>query len=183
MSPPTLPRLSPVGALSAFVAATLLCGVSLADDGLTKGSTEFFDQYCAECHYEDQERWSRPERPDIRPGQPGQPRHLGPGVRSCRRRRNAAEEEEEAPRAGGPRDVHPNRFVVSHRLREGSHGPGRPRHAAPAEPLRIRKRAARSAERPVGAGEGQAAARRRSVIASTRAARRSTFPSCRWSAT
>ena len=76
----------------------------------------------------------------------------------CRRKK-----EEAPPRAGGPRDVHPQRFIFSHRLREGSHGPGRPRNAAPAEPLRVRKRASRSAERPVGAGEGQAAPRRRSV--------------------
>ena len=38
----------------AFIAATLLCGVSLADEALTKRSTEFFDQFCGECHYEDQ---------------------------------------------------------------------------------------------------------------------------------
>src|SRR5688572_28449412 len=38
----------------AFIAATLLCGVSVADEGLEKGSAEFFDQYCGECHYEDQ---------------------------------------------------------------------------------------------------------------------------------
>jgi hypothetical protein len=37
-----------------FFVATLLCGVSLADDGLNKESAEFFDQYCSECHYEDQ---------------------------------------------------------------------------------------------------------------------------------
>ena len=39
---------------SAFVAATLLCGVSFADDAPIKGSAEFFDQFCSECHYEDQ---------------------------------------------------------------------------------------------------------------------------------
>jgi hypothetical protein len=38
--------------LRAFVAATLLCGVSLADEG-PKGSVQFFEQYCSECHYED----------------------------------------------------------------------------------------------------------------------------------
>ena len=38
----------------AFIAATLLCGVSLADEGLEKGSVKFFDEYCGECHYEDQ---------------------------------------------------------------------------------------------------------------------------------
>src|SRR5688572_23453417 len=38
----------------AFIAATLLCGVSVADEGLEKGSAKFFDQYCGECHYEDQ---------------------------------------------------------------------------------------------------------------------------------
>jgi hypothetical protein len=37
-----------------FLAATLLCGVSLADDGLQKRSAEFFDRFCGECHYEDQ---------------------------------------------------------------------------------------------------------------------------------
>src|SRR5688572_2192832 len=40
-------------ALRALLAATLLCGVSHAAEPL-KGSTEFFDQYCGECHYEDQ---------------------------------------------------------------------------------------------------------------------------------
>ena len=42
-----------VRAASACIAATLLCGAAPADEALTKGSTEFFDQYCAECHYED----------------------------------------------------------------------------------------------------------------------------------
>jgi hypothetical protein len=41
------------GALRALLAATLLCGVSRAAEPV-KGSTEFFDQYCGECHYEDQ---------------------------------------------------------------------------------------------------------------------------------
>ena len=43
-----------IPSLRALVAATLLSGVSLADEALTKRSTEFFDQYCGECHYEDQ---------------------------------------------------------------------------------------------------------------------------------
>jgi len=34
------------------MAATLLCGVSLADEG-PKGSAQFFDHYCSDCHYED----------------------------------------------------------------------------------------------------------------------------------
>ena len=38
----------------AFIAATLLCGVALADDAPVKGSVEFFDHFCGECHYEDQ---------------------------------------------------------------------------------------------------------------------------------
>ena len=52
--PSTLPHRSQGGALCAFIAATLLCGVSLADEGLEKGSVKFFDEYCGECHYEDQ---------------------------------------------------------------------------------------------------------------------------------
>lgn len=40
-----------VAALSAF--ALLPCAVSSADAELTARSTEFFDRYCAECHYED----------------------------------------------------------------------------------------------------------------------------------
>jgi hypothetical protein len=51
--PSSLPHRSHGGALRAFIAATLLCGVSLADEGPVKGSTEFFDQYCGDCHYED----------------------------------------------------------------------------------------------------------------------------------
>jgi hypothetical protein len=51
--PSTVPRLKG-GALRALIAASLLCGVSHADDALKKESTEFFDQYCADCHYEDQ---------------------------------------------------------------------------------------------------------------------------------
>jgi hypothetical protein len=47
-------RLSKAGALRAFVAATLLWGVSLADDAPSKVSARFFDEYCGECHYEDQ---------------------------------------------------------------------------------------------------------------------------------
>jgi hypothetical protein len=35
------------------MAATLLGGVALADEGPAKVSTTFFDQYCGECHYED----------------------------------------------------------------------------------------------------------------------------------
>jgi len=38
----------------AFIAASLLCGVSFANEAPIKGSVEFFDQYCGECHYEDQ---------------------------------------------------------------------------------------------------------------------------------
>jgi hypothetical protein len=52
--PSAVPRRSRGGAPLAFIAATLLCGVSLADEGPTKISVEFFDQYCGECHYEDQ---------------------------------------------------------------------------------------------------------------------------------
>jgi mono/diheme cytochrome c family protein len=39
------------GALRALLAATWLSGASLAD--VPKGSTEFFDKHCGECHYED----------------------------------------------------------------------------------------------------------------------------------
>lgn len=39
--------------LAAAIAATLLCGVSLADESPAKASAEFFDEYCGECHYED----------------------------------------------------------------------------------------------------------------------------------
>jgi hypothetical protein len=31
----------------------MVCGVSLAGEAPIKGSTEFFDQYCGDCHYED----------------------------------------------------------------------------------------------------------------------------------
>jgi len=41
------------GARRVLIVATLLCGVSFADEGPVKGSAEFFDQYCSECHYED----------------------------------------------------------------------------------------------------------------------------------
>ena len=37
-----------------FIAATLLCGVALAEEAPLKGSVEFFDKYCSDCHYEDQ---------------------------------------------------------------------------------------------------------------------------------
>ena len=47
------PHRSPAGALCAFIAATLPCGVVLADEG-PRGSAEFFDRFCSECHYEDQ---------------------------------------------------------------------------------------------------------------------------------
>jgi hypothetical protein len=36
------------------VAATLLCGAALADEGPAQVSSKFFDQYCGDCHYEDQ---------------------------------------------------------------------------------------------------------------------------------
>jgi mono/diheme cytochrome c family protein len=46
-------RRSRGGAVLAFAAATLLCGVSPAEEGPTKVSAQFFDQYCSDCHYED----------------------------------------------------------------------------------------------------------------------------------
>ena len=48
-----MPHRSYGGALRAFIAVTLLCGVSLADEEPIKGSAHFFDQYCSDCHYED----------------------------------------------------------------------------------------------------------------------------------
>src|SRR5688572_1426311 len=36
------------------MAAMLMCGVASSDEALTRQSTEFFDRFCAECHYEDQ---------------------------------------------------------------------------------------------------------------------------------
>jgi hypothetical protein len=42
------------GTLKALIAATLLCGVSFAEEAPIKGSFEFFDHFCSECHYEDQ---------------------------------------------------------------------------------------------------------------------------------
>ena len=147
---------------SAFIAATLLCGVSLADEAPVKGSDQFFDQYCGECHYEDQ---SGGLDLSVLKFEPGNWENLSTWVRVFDRV-SAGEmppKKKGTPRAGGRRDVHPKRFVFAHRLREGTHGPGRPRSPAPAEPLRVRERASRSPERPVGAGEGQAAPRRRSV--------------------
>src|SRR4029078_6730057 len=47
------PNPSSLSTRSAFVAAALLCGVSLADEAPIKGSAGFFAQYCSECHYED----------------------------------------------------------------------------------------------------------------------------------
>ena len=46
-------RRSVRSALRAFAIATLLCGVSRADEA-PRGSAEFFDHFCSECHYEDQ---------------------------------------------------------------------------------------------------------------------------------
>ena len=156
-------RRSQAGALRAFIAATLLCGVSLADEAPIKGSAEFFDQYCSECHYEDQSGGLDLSELTFEPGNRD---NFATWVRVFDRLAAGEmppKKSKGTPRAGGPRDVHPQRFIFSHRLREGSHGAGRPRNPAPAEPLRIRERASRSAERPVGAGEGQAAPRRRSV--------------------
>lgn len=53
VDPSTMPRGSRGGALCAFIVASLICGVSFADDPLTERSIEFFDEYCGECHYED----------------------------------------------------------------------------------------------------------------------------------
>src|SRR5215510_520718 len=52
--PSTMSQRSSVLARHAFLAASLLCGVSFAGDELTKSSTGFFDKFCGECHYEDQ---------------------------------------------------------------------------------------------------------------------------------
>jgi mono/diheme cytochrome c family protein len=46
-----LPHRSRGAALRAFIAATLLCGVTHAD--VNKTSAEFFDRYCSDCHYSD----------------------------------------------------------------------------------------------------------------------------------
>jgi mono/diheme cytochrome c family protein len=35
------------------LAATLVCGVTLADEAPIQGAARFFDQYCSDCHYED----------------------------------------------------------------------------------------------------------------------------------
>jgi hypothetical protein len=43
-----------VGAWRALIVAALFCGTVSADEALTRHSTEFFDRYCGECHYEDQ---------------------------------------------------------------------------------------------------------------------------------
>jgi mono/diheme cytochrome c family protein len=50
---PTASRRARVGA-GLLSGATLLCGVSAADENLPRGSAQFFDQYCGECHLEDQ---------------------------------------------------------------------------------------------------------------------------------
>src|SRR5688572_17881776 len=42
------------GALRVLIVAGLLSGVSHAAEAPIKGSAEFFDQFCGECHYEDQ---------------------------------------------------------------------------------------------------------------------------------
>jgi hypothetical protein len=44
----------PFSAPRLFIAATLLCGVSFADEAPIEGSAGFFDRYCSDCHYEDQ---------------------------------------------------------------------------------------------------------------------------------
>ena len=36
------------------MAAAFACGLARADQGPLKESTKFFDEYCGECHYEDQ---------------------------------------------------------------------------------------------------------------------------------
>src|SRR5688572_21380190 len=41
-------------AAAGFIAAALACGPAFADEGPSKASTAFFDEYCGECHYEDQ---------------------------------------------------------------------------------------------------------------------------------
>jgi len=45
-------RATPIRKL-AFITATLACAVGHADES-PKGSAQFFDRYCGECHYEDQ---------------------------------------------------------------------------------------------------------------------------------
>jgi mono/diheme cytochrome c family protein len=51
---PSIPRCrSSVAALCGLMTATLLCAASRAGEA-PRGSTEFFDQYCGDCHYEDQ---------------------------------------------------------------------------------------------------------------------------------
>ena len=113
-------------ALRAFLAATLLCGVSLADEAPTKGSAQFFDQYCGECHYEDQ---SGDLDLSVLTFEPGNRDNLATWVRVLDR--VAAGEmppkEEGTSRTGGPRDFHPQCFNVNQLLREASDGAGWPR--------------------------------------------------------
>jgi mono/diheme cytochrome c family protein len=52
-NPPHRAHRSHGGAQAAFLATTLLCGVSFAGEEQIAGSAEFFDQHCSECHYED----------------------------------------------------------------------------------------------------------------------------------
>jgi hypothetical protein len=53
-SHPSTPHHARGGAALALGAAMLLCDATFADEGLPKVSTEFFDRYCGDCHYEDQ---------------------------------------------------------------------------------------------------------------------------------
>jgi mono/diheme cytochrome c family protein len=53
-APATLPRRFQRGALRTLIAATLLCGATHAE-GPAEQSLQFFDTYCAECHYEDKQ--------------------------------------------------------------------------------------------------------------------------------
>src|SRR5690348_1418580 len=39
--------------LAAFISAIGFYGLALAEDQTIHGSSEFFDRYCGECHYED----------------------------------------------------------------------------------------------------------------------------------
>jgi hypothetical protein len=49
-----MPRRSRACALRVLIAATALSSAALADGKLEKNSAGFFDEYCGECHYEDQ---------------------------------------------------------------------------------------------------------------------------------
>ena len=172
------PRSGPACRLLGLAVLALLGGRPAGAAEPAAPDKAFVGDHCTSCHNAE----SKKGRLDLTglafdPKRSGQPGRLGQGARPREGRRDAAQEPGPA-RRGPAEGLRRGPGAVDRR--RGAGGPGRrgPGDPAPAQPPRVRKRPARPARRPVGAGRQTGCPRTARPTASTRAARRSTCPTC-----